>query len=70
MKDIPCELSLSLSDPLTCIVYDQLDKASTPDLKDGGRSLLKSVLLHKGEFVLVAILPFLSSLIILILLCS
>ena len=51
MKDIPAELSLGLSAPLTCNVYDQLDKASTPGLKDDGRSPLKSVLLRKGEFV-------------------
>ena len=56
MKDIPCELSLSLSDPLICNVYDQLDKASTPNLKDDGRSPLKPVLLRKGEFVSIAII--------------
>ncbi|KAL7541337.1 hypothetical protein ACHAXR_010827 [Thalassiosira sp. AJA248-18] len=49
MKDTPCELLLSLPDPLTCELYDQLDKASTPSLKDDGRSPLKTVLLRKGS---------------------
>jgi len=49
MKDVPCELSLALPDALTCNLYDELDKASTPSLKDDGRAPLESMLLRKGS---------------------
>jgi len=49
MKNTPCQLSLTLPAELTCNLYDQLDKASTPGLKDDGRSPLKSMLLRKGS---------------------
>eukprot|EP00585_Thalassiosira_rotula_P001363 CAMPEP_0196147344 /NCGR_PEP_ID=MMETSP0910-20130528/25203_1 /TAXON_ID=49265 /ORGANISM="Thalassiosira rotula, Strain GSO102" /LENGTH=1458 /DNA_ID=CAMNT_0041409743 /DNA_START=91 /DNA_END=4467 /DNA_ORIENTATION=- len=49
MKNTPCEISLTLPDALTCNLYDELDKASTPGLKDDGRSPLGSILLHKGS---------------------
>ena len=48
MKDLPCELLLSLPDSLPCEVYNRLDKASTPNVKDDGRSPLKSATLRKG----------------------
>lgn len=50
MKDIPCEISLNLKDALTCKVYSEIDKASTPSVKDDGRSPLAKKLLVKGSY--------------------
>ena len=48
LKDIPCELLLTLHESLPCEVYSQMDKASTPSVTDDGRSSLKSATLRKG----------------------
>lgn len=53
MKAIPCEISLKLSDALTCKVYERIDFASTPNIKDAVRSPLQSLLLRKGMFLLM-----------------
>jgi tripeptidyl-peptidase-2 len=50
MKDIPCEVSFNLKESLTCKVYSELDKASTPSVKDDGRSTLEKKLLSKGTY--------------------
>ena len=57
IKDIPLELTLDLPDALTCSLYGEMDKASTPSLKDDGRSSLKSMLLHKGAFLFIFAFP-------------
>ena len=49
MKDLPVEISLNLPDALSCEVYSQIDKASTPVVKDE-RSSLSSKLLSKGMY--------------------
>ncbi len=48
MKDVPCQLKMDLPTPLACTVYSHLDKASTPNVKDGDRNPLTSVQLRKG----------------------
>jgi len=49
MKDVPCELLLTLPDALPCDVYNELDKASTPSVKDDKRSTIKDLTLRKGS---------------------
>lgn len=49
MKDIPCEISLNLKDSLSCNIYKELDKASTPAVKDDSSPLGK-LLLSKGAY--------------------
>lgn len=49
MKDIPCEISFGLKDALACKVYGELDKASTPAVKDDGRTTINKRLLQKGS---------------------
>ena len=49
MKDIPCEISLGLKDALSCNIYTELDKASTPALNDNSSSLGKQIL-SKGTY--------------------
>jgi len=49
MKNVPLQVSLTLPAALACNLYDERDKASTPDLKDDGRSPLESMLLRKGS---------------------
>jgi tripeptidyl-peptidase-2 len=50
LKDVPCEVSFTLKDPMSCKLYGQLDKASTPSVKDDGRSPLDKQLLCKGSY--------------------
>ena len=50
MKDIPCEISFNLKDALPMAVYSELDKASTPAVKDDGRSQIVKRLLPRGSY--------------------
>ena len=49
LTNIPCELLLTLPDVFPCDIYSELDKASTPTLKDDGRSTIKAVTLKRGS---------------------
>jgi len=49
VKDIPCEVSLTLPEALSLKIYDELDKASTPSVKEDGRSPIGKKLLRKGS---------------------
>ncbi|KAL7551241.1 hypothetical protein ACHAWF_014431 [Thalassiosira exigua] len=48
MKDVPCEVSFALESALTCKVYDKLDVASTPNVKEDRRVPLQKKVLPKG----------------------
>ena len=48
MKDISFQISFTLPDPLSCNVYSELDKASTPAVTGDGRKSLGSMLLKQG----------------------
>jgi hypothetical protein len=50
LKDVPCEVSFNMKDPMSCKLYSELDKASTPSVKDDGRSPLEKKLLCKGSY--------------------
>ena len=50
MKDIPCEISMNLPSALSCSVYGELDKASTPAVKDDGRKAIAKKVLAKGAY--------------------
>jgi tripeptidyl-peptidase-2 len=50
MKDLPCEISMNMPSELTCNLYSELDKASTPAVKDDGRKPMEKKLLHKGSY--------------------
>jgi tripeptidyl-peptidase-2 len=50
MKDLPCEISMNLPSALSCNLYSELDKASTPAVKDDGRKPMEKKLLCKGSF--------------------
>eukprot|EP00986_Skeletonema_menzelii_P015272 scaffold11389_cov138-Skeletonema_menzelii.AAC.1 len=49
IKDIPCEVSMKMPAPLSCNLYSELDKASTPTVKDDGRKPIEKKLLSKGS---------------------
>jgi len=49
MKDIPCEISMTMPSALSCNIYSELDKASTPAVKDDGRKPMEKKLLSKGS---------------------
>jgi len=51
MKDVPCQLSFNLTDPLSCAVYSQLDKASTPAVTGDGRNPVGKKLLKRGDYL-------------------
>jgi len=48
MKDTSFQISFTLPDPLSCNVYSELDKASTPAVTGDGRKSLGSMLLKQG----------------------
>ncbi|KAL7459659.1 hypothetical protein ACHAWC_011570 [Mediolabrus comicus] len=50
MKDLPCEIDLKIPTALDCKLYDELDKASTPAVKDDGRKAMEKKLLPKGSY--------------------
>lgn len=50
MKDLPCEIDLKIPTALDCKLYDELDKASTPAVKDDGRKAMETKLLPKGSY--------------------